>query len=54
MTDSYLFGERYVPGNIAVISHLANTIKQNCTNPEVFSRLADYVEKGLAVSRKAP
>jgi hypothetical protein len=37
----------YVLGNIAIISHLANTIKQNCTDPEVFRRLADYVEQGL-------
>jgi hypothetical protein len=34
----------YVPGNIAVISHLANTIKQNCTDPEVFRRIANYLE----------
>jgi hypothetical protein len=35
----------YVPGNIAVISHLANTIKQNCTDPDVFRRIADYLER---------
>jgi hypothetical protein len=35
----------YIPGNIAVISHLANTIKQNCTDPEVFRRLALYLEE---------
>ena len=35
----------YVPGNIAVVSHLANTIKQNCTDPEVFRRLALYLEE---------
>jgi hypothetical protein len=35
----------YVPGNIAVISHLANAIKQNCTDPEVFRRIADYLEE---------
>jgi len=34
----------YISGNIAVISHLANTIKQNCTEPEVFRRIADYIE----------
>lgn len=34
----------YVPGNIAVISLLANAIKQNCTDPEVFRRIADYLE----------
>lgn len=36
----------YVPGNIAVISHLANTIKSNCTDPEVFRRVARYLETG--------
>ena len=41
----------YVKGNIAVISHLANTIKQNSTDPQVFMRLADYVTQG--VGRKA-
>lgn len=34
----------YVRGNISVISHLANTIKQNCTDPNVFRRIADYIE----------
>jgi hypothetical protein len=34
----------YVPGNIAVISHLANTIKQDCTDPELFRRMASYLE----------
>ena len=34
----------YVPGNIAVISHLANTIKQDCTDPKIFLRLAEYLE----------
>jgi len=36
----------YVPGNIAVISHLANTIKSDCTDPEVFRRVARYLETG--------
>jgi hypothetical protein len=35
----------YVPGNVAVISHLANTIKQNCTDPQIFLRLAAYLER---------
>jgi hypothetical protein len=35
----------YVRGNIRVISHLANTIKQDCTDPEVFCRLAEYLER---------
>jgi transposase-like protein len=34
----------YVPGNIAIISHKANTIKQDCTDPEIFRRLATYLE----------
>lgn len=37
----------YVPGNVTVISHLANTIKQGCTDPEVFHRLAAYLEGTL-------
>jgi len=36
----------YVRGNIAVISHLANTIKQCCTDPDVFVRVAEYVRIG--------
>lgn len=34
----------YVKGNIAVISHLANTLKGSCTDPEVFRRIARYLE----------
>lgn len=33
----------YVRGNIAVISHLANTLKNNCTDPAIFERLAVYI-----------
>ena len=36
--------EGYVPGNIAVISRKANSIKQNVTDPQVFRRLADWLE----------
>lgn len=36
----------YVPGNVLVVSRLANTIKQNCTDPEIFDRLANYIERG--------
>lgn len=35
----------YVSGNVVVISYKANVIKQNCTDPEVFRRIADYVER---------
>lgn len=35
----------YVEGNIAVISNAANRLKNNCTDPEVFRRLANWLEK---------
>lgn len=35
----------YVPGNVAVISRFANTLKQDCIDPTVFDRLADFVGK---------
>jgi hypothetical protein len=34
----------YVKGNVRVISYMANALKRNCTDPEVFRRLADYIE----------
>ncbi len=34
----------YVVGNIAVISYLANRIKQNVTDPQIFDNLADWLE----------
>lgn len=34
----------YVPGNVTVISWLANRIKNNCTDPAVFRAVAAYVE----------
>lgn len=34
----------YVPGNIAVISYRANRIKQRIDDPEVFERLATWLE----------
>lgn len=37
----------YVPGNIAVISHLANRMKSNVTNPVVFRRLAVWMQGQL-------
>lgn len=35
----------YVPGNVRVISNLANSVKGSVTDPEVFRKVADYVEK---------
>ena len=37
----------YVRGNVRVISRLANAIKNNCTDPETFRRVALYVEGKL-------
>lgn len=34
----------YVPGNIAVISYAANTLKRDCSDPAIFRKLADYIE----------
>ena len=34
----------YVQGNVAVISHKANSLKNDCTDPSVFRRLADWME----------
>ncbi len=38
----------YVCGNVFVISHLANTIKNDCTDPAVLYSLADWLEAHLA------
>lgn len=35
----------YTKENIAVISYLANSIKNNCTDPEIFERLASWLRK---------
>lgn|SRR5208282_2812069 len=37
----------YVPGNIAVISHRANILKGNSTNPTEFRKLANWLAKAL-------
>src|SRR5208282_6895907 len=35
----------YVPGNIAVISYRANILKRDCSDPTMFRRIADYIDK---------
>ena len=35
----------YVPGNITFISNKANTIKSDITDPEMFRRLADWLDE---------
>ena len=40
----------YMKGNVRVISHLANAIKRNCTDPAVFRKVADYLEWELLIS----
>lgn len=34
----------YVKGNVRVISYRANAMKNNCTDPNIMRRLADYME----------
>ena len=44
----------YVPGNIGVISHLANAMKQDCVNSEVFRRMAVWlVDPQLSQSQES-
>lgn len=38
----------YVRGNVAIISHRANRLKGNCTDPDELRRLADWVENSKA------
>lgn len=35
----------YTQGNVRWLSGLANRVKNNCTDPEVFRSIADYVEQ---------
>lgn len=37
----------YVKGNVRIISRQANVIKSNCSNPEVFMRIAQYISEGM-------
>jgi hypothetical protein len=39
----------YVEGNVAIISNRANTMKHNCSDPEVFRKLADWLEKRISL-----
>jgi hypothetical protein len=45
--DKIIPQKGYVPGNIAVISTLANRIKNNATDPEILRRIADWLENHL-------
>jgi len=37
----------YIPGNVVIISHLANTLKSDVTEPEVFRKIAAWLETVL-------
>ena len=43
--DKFEPNKGYVPGNIAVISSLANRIKSNTTDPEVLRKIANWMER---------
>jgi hypothetical protein len=45
--DKIIPSKGYIPGNIAVISTLANRIKNNATDPEILRKVADWMEKQL-------
>lgn len=40
----------YVPGNVVLVSHLANTIMQNCTSPDRVRIVAEWFERELAAA----
>lgn len=40
----------YVAGNISVISHKANSMKQDCVNSNELRMLADFMDRGVALS----
>ncbi len=44
----------YVKGNIAVISWQANVIKQDCTDPAIFRRIADWLSTHLRATDYIP
>jgi len=43
--DQVIPNQGYTIGNVAWVSWLANRIKSNCTDPEVFLKVADYVRE---------
>jgi hypothetical protein len=43
--DQIIPNQGYTIGNVAWVSWLANRIKSNCTDPEVFLKVADYVRE---------
>lgn len=42
--DRIIPSRGYVRGNVAVISHRANSMKQDCTDPDQLRKLADFLE----------
>lgn len=47
----------YVRGNVYVISHKANTLKQNCTDPDIFRNIANWIQNlrhTLTIEQKKP
>ena len=43
----------YVRGNVCVISYRANTLKNNCIDPNELRLVAEYLEKALRKSTLA-
>lgn len=43
--DKIIPSKGYVKGNVQVISWLANNLKRDCTNPEVFEKIAIYLRR---------
>lgn len=43
--DKIIPSKGYVKGNVKVVSWLANLIKRDCTDPEVFEKIALYLRR---------